>query len=300
MEYFCPKCGKVIKTEEVEFYKETFSCKDCSNVVKEAAIDNQYTLYICSGCLSYVFNRDPKNSLWRKSEHGGITEVVLHILKKEMAHSTKSDPDSFTLSIPPITDIPTSINITSSLSGLQNDVNLLIKHAICKNCSKMLSRRFDAVIQLRTVKIQHSKPHTLLDPLIDEVIAHTSRIQQKHPEQFISDIDELSNGFDLKLSNKSIMASIQSLLTSKYSFIIKTSKKLMGKNPNTGGDLYRTYILLRYLPFHVDDVLRIKNDTYIIKKITANRIQLENLNDNSLKIRNLEFFEKKLIHILEA
>ena len=139
-----------------------------------------------------------------------------------------------------------------------------------------------------------------MDPLIDEVVEYAQKVQQKNPEQFISDIEELPHGFDLKLSIKSMKTSIQSYLTGRYAFIVKTSKKLMGKNPNTGGDLFRTYVLLRYIPFHTNDIIRMKNTTYLVKKIQANRIILEDIDNNTLNIHNFEYFEKNLIEHMEV
>jgi NMD protein affecting ribosome stability and mRNA decay len=208
--------------------------------------------------------------------------------------------DTYEIIIPPIREIPSKIDVKLSSSKDSNDITILLKQALCKTCNKLLSRRFDAVIQLRTIKMKSNKSKDLLDSLIDEVVEHAQKIQLKNPEQFISDIEELPQGFDLKLSIKSMMTSIQSYLTSRYAFIVKTSKKLMGKNPNTGGDLYRTYVLLRYIPFQVNNVIRIQNKAYSVKKIQANRIILEDMDSHVLKTHNFDYFEKKLIERLDV
>jgi NMD protein affecting ribosome stability and mRNA decay len=300
MEYFCPKCGKIIDPEEFEFYKQNFSCRDCSQEPLTESLSKQYTMYLCSGCLSYIFNRDPNNAQWKKSDPGDVNQVISQVLKKELAHLLKNDSEALLVDFSPITEVPTKMNVILTFSGVRTEIDLIVKSGLCKNCNKMFSKRFDAVIQLRTIKMKSMKPHELLTPLLDDVESYVIKIQLKHPDQFISDIDEQSHGFDLKLSNKSVLASIQSYLINKYSFIIKTSKKLMGKNPNTGGDLYRTYLLLRYIPFQEGDVIGIKNDTFIVKKITANRIQLKNLKSNSFITRNFEYFEKNLIELKEV
>jgi len=123
---------------------------------------------------------------------------------------------------------------------------------------------------------------------------------REHQLCTFSDIEEVNQGFNLKLSNRAIMNSIQSFLSSKYSFIIKNSKKLIGKNPNTGGDLYRSYLLLRLIPFQVNSYIQIKNVKYLVKKIHANRIILENFNTKMQRTRNFEFFEKNLVELLEV
>ena len=300
MEYFCPKCGKVISPEDREFYKQKFSCRDCSQETLQVPLAKQYIVHFCSGCLSYIFNRDPKNSQWKRSAAGDINQILVQLLNTELSHTLKINSDRFILDIPSVTEIPSKLKVSLILSGINSDFDLLLKYGLCKICNKMLSRRFDAVIQLRTIKMKSLKPHELLNPLLDEVESHVVTIQRNHPEQFISDIDEQSHGYDLKLSSRSISSSIQSYLTSKYSFIIKTSKKLMGRNPNTGGELYRSYILLRYIPLQTGDIIRIKDDSYRVNKVTTNRIQLENLRSNSVKTRNFEYFDKNLIEIMEA
>ena len=305
MEYFCPKCGETIKPEEISFYKKNFSCIAChSSGSGVSSFNKQYTIYLCSGCMSYVFDRNPKNASWNKTEFDDVDQTISHILETEVTDSmTQDSGEKYEASLPPINEIPSKIDVTLARSGKDfdnNGITLLLKYALCKTCNKLMSRRFDAVIQLRTIKFKSNKPKALLDSLIDEVIAYAAKIQQKNPEQFISDIEELPQGFDLKLSIKSIMTSIQSYLTSRYAFIVKSSKKLMGRNPNTGGDLYRTYILLRYIPFHVNSIIRIKNDTFIVKKIQANRIILENMDNHVLHTRNFNFFEKKLIELKDV
>lgn len=302
MEYFCPKCGETIKPEEISFYKKYFSCRTChSPDIGDFSYNKQYTIYLCTGCLSYVFDKNPKNALWKKTEFEEIDQVISRILEREVMNGFPlASRDKYEMIVPPILDIPAKVDVSLSSSEDRTEITLLLKPALCKTCNKFLSRRFDAVIQLRTIKTKSRKPKDLLDPLIDEVVEYAQKIQKKNPEQFISDIEELPHGFDLKLSIKSMKTSIQSYLTGRYAFIVKTSKKLMGKNPNTGGDLYRTYVLLRYIPFHTNNIVRIKNTTYLVKKIQANRIILEDMDNHTLHTHNFEYFEKNLIEHMEV
>ncbi len=302
MQYFCPKCGVTIKPEEVTFYKKHFSCRACiSPDMGDLPYNKQYTIYLCSGCLSYVFDRNPKNALWKKTETDEVDPTIFHILEREVVSNfPDGSNDKYEIFLPPILEIPSIVVVRLSSSEGSTEITLLLKQSLCKTCNKLLSRRFDAVIQLRTIKLKSDKAKDMLNSLVDEVIALAKKIQQQNPEQFISDIEEVPLGFDLKLSIKSMMTSIQSHMTSRYAFIVKTSKKLMGKNPNTGGDLYRTYVLLRYIPLQANDVIRIKNTTYKVKKIQANRIVLENMDTHTLHTHNFEYFEKNLIERMDV
>ena len=246
-------------------------------------------------CLAYVFNRNPKNALWKHIDSHNIGETIIGILRSELRYEELKN-----IEISSVIDIPSKVSVIISQNDrIREKLTVLLKAGMCKNCSKMVSRRFDAVIQLRTIKMKTKKAAQILNPLLNEIIEYSSNIQKTNPDQFISDIDEFSHGFDLKLSNKAIMNSILSFLTKKYAIIVRTSKKLMGKNPKTGGDLYRTYLLLRYLPFSINSQIRIKNDYYFIKKINPNRILLENIANHRQQTRNFDFFEKKLIEIIE-
>ena len=303
MQYFCPKCGEIIQKEEISFYKKHFMCKSCHSPKTQESTKKQQTIYLCPGCLSYIFDKNPKNSLWKKTDSRSLDHSIYQILEAEVINplSLKTG-ESYTIEIPPITEIPTKFDTKITKNGNTEeiaDLTFLLKNAMCKTCNKLLSKRFDAVIQLRTIKIKSYKPKELLNPIIDEIILYASNIQEKQPEQFLSDIEEFQQGFDLKLSSKSMMNSIQAYLTGKYSFIIKNSKKLMGKNPNTGGDLYRSYMLLRLIPFQMNSCIRIRNTQFIVKSIHSNRIILENMDTKSLQTRTFEFFEKNLIEILE-
>jgi nonsense-mediated mRNA decay protein 3 len=243
-----------------------------------------------------VFDRPIKNSAWKKIAYTDINDPITQILETEIG-------DKYEFTLPPFEEIPSIVNVIVTLRENKTEskeITLLIKHSLCKTCNKFISKRFDAVIQLRTIKLKQKKPRELLYPIVEEIIDFAEKIHQKDAEQFISDIEEHSHGFDLKLSIKSIMTSIQSFLINRYAFIVKYSKKLMGKNPNTGGDLYRSYILLRYIPFQVDSRIRIQNDIFTIKKIQSNRIILEDINTNNQETRNFEFFEKKLIEFIDG
>ncbi|MBN2154973.1 MAG: hypothetical protein JW776_02895 [Candidatus Lokiarchaeota archaeon] len=305
MKYFCPVCGATISPDELDFYKTHFVCKRCHLVKSnELSPKKQYTLYLCSMCLAYIFDKMPKNAQWKFIETQDLNEAISQILKRELTDIWQEEYDTkYDITFPIINEIPSKItvHVTNPHKNAEtNEITLLIKSSVCKNCNKMLSRRFDAVIQLRTIKLKSEKPETILEPLLTEIIDFTEAIQSKNPDQFISDIDTFSHGFDLKLSNKAMMNAITSYLLHKYPFIVKTSKKLMGKNPTTGGNLYRSYVLLRYLPFRTNTQIRIKNNYYSIQKIHSNQITLENIIDHKQQTRKFDYFEKKLIERTEV
>ena len=60
-------------------------------------------------------------------------------------------------------NIPSKVDINLSSSVDRTEITLLLKPALCKTCNKLLSRRFDAVIQLRTIKTKSQKPKDLLE-----------------------------------------------------------------------------------------------------------------------------------------
>ena len=115
----------------------------------------------------------------------------------------------------------------------------------------------------------------------------------KNIKNFISINEATKNGYNLKVSTNVMAKVLTSKLRSKYHFEIKNSKKLMGVNSETGADLYRHSTLLRLIPIERSDNVQIDNIEYYVKKITHNKIVLQNIETGKITQANFDVFQKK-------
>ncbi len=101
---------------------------------------------------------------------------------------------------------------------------VLVTDRMCQNCIKLRGNYFEAVIQVRG-----EKKEKIL------------KILMEHMKNKIASIDTLKEGYDVKIIDKKIAASVSQGLQKKYK--ITKSFKLAGKKK--GKELYRNYYAIR-------------------------------------------------------
>ena len=117
-------------------------------------------------------------------------------------------------------------------------------------------------------------------------------IFKKDDKQYISKIEDVKLGVDLYLSTNELMKHIVSQLKSKYNFILKRTKKLVGRDTQKGRNLYRLKTLIKFLPIKKNDCIFINKSKYFVENITKNRVLLRDENHVKL-IKNFYFFDDK-------
>ncbi|MFW9784570.1 MAG: NMD3-related protein, partial [Candidatus Heimdallarchaeota archaeon] len=108
-------------------------------------------------------------------------------------------------------------------------------------------------------------------------------------KQYISKVLDQKYGLDLMLSTNELLNHIISHLRNKLHFILKRTKKLIGRDIQKGKNIYRLKSLVRFLPFRKNDIIEIENHKYIIDNITKNKIVLKN-EDNQKLVKGYSFF----------
>jgi NMD protein affecting ribosome stability and mRNA decay len=171
-----------------------------------------------------------------------------------------------------------------------------IKRTTCPNCAKIHGKRFEAVIQLRNSNLKKID----LNKIVEDIKKFVNEVHLNNYESFIIEIEKSINGYDIKLSNKSLIKKIKSFIETRHYTINKISKKLVGKNPSTGGDLYRIYLLIRIIPLEKGDLIDISKKLYIIKRISNKDVYLEDIDSKKMILRKMKFFEKKNIIVINS
>ncbi len=299
---FCAKCGKAL-TDVSKNYKN-FLCDECtSQIIPNYIIPEKLTLRNCIYCGAYSLKSKDQEYSWQyKSLAMDDSEFLKKILKENIflkfdkKFNVKSE---FSFENPYLSeriDIKTNIIVKSEEdSDVQEEILIKIRDIHCPYCAKRSGGRFDAIVQIR---IQHSKDEKKLE----EISTYISKIEEKENfknlSNFISKIDYVTNGFDLKVSTNAMARVLIARLRKKYHFEIKVSKKLIGVDQEKGSDLYRLSTLLRLIPVEKNDSILFEGIKYSVKSISKNRISLQNVNGGKIKnIKYSEFHEKKWIFL---
>ena len=301
---FCAKCGKEISKGE---FLPGYICSGCYYEKNPLFnLKEEYNVYMCNECKSFSFSQSLDKSHWKAFTEVDFVKLLENALKTDLLNKISSkksldfkiefDRESFEYSNGNY--IICNITGNSSIEDRQKSTECLvnIKKTTCPNCAKIHGKRFEAVIQLRNSNLKKID----LNKIVEEIKEYVNEVHLNHYESFIIEVEKSNNGYDIKLSNKSLLKKIKSFIETQYYSINKISKKLVGKNPSTGGDLYRIYLLIRIIPLEKGDLIDISKKQYVIKRISNKEVYLENVESKKLILRKMKFFEKKNIIVVNS
>jgi 60S ribosomal export protein NMD3 len=299
LNHFCSKCGKNIDKSNKKY--QNFLCGDCSSINKiDLGIEFKIILRKCVDCGAFSLKYDSQEFKWifkseDTSEVDYLTQILYENIFDKIEKKNKINYSLFfeqSIDLTQITDINLLIKVqeTEIYKEIQNSVIIKIKEIHCEHCARRLGGRFDAILQVR---IQHETSKLKQDQILENCYKIENEENFDNPKCFISKIDKSINGFDVKVSNNGFLRTLVSRLREKYHFQIKQSKKLMGKNNETGADLYRQKILLKLIPVVKNDKIILDNNKYYVKNITRNKVVLKNIETQKISQLNFSVFEKK-------
>ena len=92
------------------------------------------------------------------------------------------------------------------------------------------------------------------------------KLHLKDNRQYITKLEDQKNGVDLYLSTNELMNQIIKFLSSNYHFLLKRTKKLVGRDSQKGRNLYRLKSLVKFLPINKNDIILFENKNFNFKK----------------------------------
>ena len=299
---FCAKCGRALTNESNNY--NNYLCTDCnSQIVPNYVIPEKFTLRNCNNCGAYSLKTKDQEYNWQYKSSAIDDSVFLKkilkenfFLKFDKKFNVKSEfsfenPDLFER-----IDIITNVIIKSKdKPEVQEEILIKLREISCPYCARRRGGRFDAIVQIR---IQHQKD----EKKIEEILADCLKIEEsenfRRLSNFISKIDNVTNGFDLKVSTNAMARVFIARLRKKYHFEIKISKKLIGVDSEKGSDLYRLSTLLRLIPVDKNDLILFEGIKYYVKSISKNRISLQIVSGGKIKnIKYSDFQGKKWLFL---
>jgi 60S ribosomal export protein NMD3 len=211
--------------------------------------------------------------------------------KTGMSYTLYLDPEEFQKSKDSFKLIITPVSLTQDKVSIANHEYIVkILNIHCPSCAKIIGGRFNAIVQIR---IQNPKDVTKLDEIMNLVVQIEQSARTENNENFISRIEPVTNGYDLKVSTNTMAKILVSKLQGRYYFEMKSSNRLIGRDSETSADLYRRSTLLRLLPVEKGDSILWEDEPMVINKIIHNRVLLQNVLSGEVKTIKFGDFQRK-------
>jgi len=284
---FCAICGKDIN-ESAPHYGMCLECYLKENPLFK--LDSEFSLNVCLDCLSYSRKKE-----WHEPEIKDIFHIIEEALNEFMLENIlKKDKIQFEIRFEENSFEYSSKDLLKTLNvkviGLlrenpriwhSEEIRINLNYELCDNCQKIRGGSYyTAIIQLRVKK---EKNFDVINEILNEIQRYTERLFDKDPRHFISQIEDQNYGVDLYLSTTELMNYLISFLNSKYHFLLKRSKKLVGRDTQKGKNVYRLKALIKLLPINKGDLLLInEKDEYLVDTILKNKVILKDKNGEKI------------------
>ena len=274
---FCIECGK--KTDKLI----NGLCIECYLKANKplAKIDSTYSIRICPQCYSYR-----SRGRWVKT--GSLIEAISNYMEENIRHELSKKGvkvEDFKLEkiqrmrkgrirclIRVVARIHPKLNPVED----RREIIVVPKWTLCENCLKAKSGYYEAIIQIRAENRRISEEERMLiENKIEEIVSKGI----VRPEA-ITEIEELNEGINLKLTSYREALKISKLLSKEFLASIKETYSTIGFR---GGRERRKITILVKLPsFKVGDIVKYKGGTYKIMNIYHEKIYAYNLEDHKM------------------
>ena len=295
---FCAICGTELDKKAPHFGM-------CLNCYLEEnplfVLPKSYNFKLCIDCQKYA-----KKEEWFEPTENEILAIIKEVLTRFLLKNyVKQGLIAFSFSFDEL--MYSSRNLLSSLdviiSGIlegdrkmtnQETLRVNISYDLCKNCTNLRGGMyFLSIIQLR---VKDKAQFGIIKDALDEISLLAEKLFSKNNKQYIAKMEDQTLGVDLYLSTNELMNRIISHIRSKYYFILKRTKKLVGRDSQKGRNTYRLKALIKFFPFKKNDFILINNSKYVIENLTKNRVILRDEKQTKL-VKNFSFFfdDKRVI-----
>lgn len=267
---FCPRCGK---TDEKLFEG---ICKSC--FIKETLLLDvlgEMEITFCAHCGSILIEGKWKNL--RLSEEETIFRVIKeHISVNHIAENVEIHIETLSARGNIIEClIQARGEVLGKILKQEYKITVKLNKTVCSDCSKFTSGYYEAVIQIRA----HNRfPSNEEIKIIDGVILdNIERISEKNRMAYVSERVEIKEGVDYYIGSYKVAKRLVGAIKDALGGFIKESPRLMGKDKNTGKDLYRIWISLRIPYFQKGDFIKYGDSLGQITVIDSKKVTMKEL-----------------------
>lgn len=280
---FCARCGKPL-----ENFTGSFFCQNCRQEGREEPRGEELSVYICPLCKRYS-ETGASPGFWKEIPPQTRDRPRLYIIREAF----KDNPALAACSIHFLENIGGAqvyrIDADPALEAPVVFLKYQEKSKACPVCSKKAGRSFASTLQIRT---RGPKFRAVLRQMVAEVLDLIERLNAHDPKNFLIKYVEKENGADFQLSEKALAHKLANALKSRFPVKVTHSKRLMGRDPQTGGSLFRYKVSCRLLPVLKGTILNLDSVPYKVTGIDQT-VVLENLERDEVLHKKFTFFFKR-------
>jgi len=295
---FCAICGNTLQ-KNAPSYGMCLNCYLNEHPLFE--LQEKFSFKICPDCGKYS-----KKDIWIKSESTELFDIIESSIRRFVLKPyLKSNNIKFLISFDKESIVFSSKemlkSLTSNITGsLESDkkitheekVHINLNYELCRNCLNIRGGTyFLSIIQLR---VKNDNYFNILKKALDEINLYVEKLHIKDNRQYISKLEDQKFGVDLYLSTNELMKQIIKFLNSNYHFLLKRTKKLVGRDSQRGRNLYRLKSLIKFLPMNKDDTILVENKELMVEKISKNKVLLRDELGNKIFKKFSYFFSEKI------
>ncbi len=224
MEKFCPRCGKTVK----KVFGSKNVCSDCFRIIEDfVEIPDEIEFVQCSVCGSYRIK-----NVWKEFESD--QKLVYDVLKKyeredvEMSASFKKKGKKY--------DVKVLMEVEREGEQIRQVKKTLLfpEQKQCLKCSRYQGGYFEAIVQLRG---------GVSEDLFGELMERAGKITRKDRSDFVSDVKEIHEGYDLYVSSLKMARFLIDVLKEDFDVEENWSRELVGRKD--GEEVFRTVVSVR-------------------------------------------------------
>lgn len=281
---YCVDCG-----EEKKIFREG-SCLSCflkrHQFTKGPSIFN---IPYCVHCHAYKY----KHTWYEET----FEDVLTRYIKQNYSISNELKKVKISIESDNAEDVE---HCMITISGILDDetiseshpISVRIKKNVCDLCSKQFGGYHEAIVQIRPEKRKLSNEKlSEIQYFVDDAIIMMQ--EQGNRKLFLSDYGLEHGGLDFFLSDKQAAYAITKKVQEKFGGTITVSSKNVGMKD--GKQLYRYTYLLRLSPFEIFDVIRFKDEYFIIGKLHRNNVHIIDLFTGVESIHDASYLEGAMI-----
>jgi NMD protein affecting ribosome stability and mRNA decay len=294
---FCAICGSALD-ENAPHFGMCFNCYLKENPLFE--LPKNYDFKLCTDCFKYS-----KKEEWYESSENDVLLIIEEVLNRFLLkHYIKQSLIVFSFLFDKLMystrDLLNSVEVTVTGKMVkdpnythQETLKVTISYELCKNCSNLRGgMHFLSILQLR---VSDKNQFDVIKEALDDISLFVENLFSKDDKQYIAKIEDQNLGVDLYLSTNELLNRIISHIKSNYFFILKRTKKLVGRDIQRGRNIYRLKALMKFLPFNKSEYILINNSKYFVENLTKNKVILR---DEKLTkhVKSFSyFFDDKLV-----
>jgi NMD protein affecting ribosome stability and mRNA decay len=290
---FCAICG-ISLGEDSPHFGMCLNCYLKENPLFE--LPKSYSVNVCIDCGNYS-----KKDAWVTPMSDDMFSILHEIIQKFIIKSQiKNEQIEIDFEINRENIEFSSSDLIKSVEVLvcgrvkepksisyQQSIKLILNHMLCKNCSNLRGGTF--FISILQLRVKEESQLDFVEGIFNEINTYVKTLFEKDPRHYISKIEDQKYGLDLYLSTNELMNYIIKFLRGKHYFLLKRSKKLVGRDNQKGKNLYRLKASVKFLPVTTNDIIITDNQEYIVENITRNKIILKDTNNNKI-VKNYSYF----------